>query len=77
MKVSILIATKNRVNELLVTLNQVNSFLAEGNVSCVIIDDGSTDGTFEKVKQQFPQIKIHRNEISKGYIIYPLEISFL
>lgn len=68
MKVSILIATKNRINDLLVTLNQVKPILAEDNVACVIIDDGSTDGTFERVKQQFPEISIHRNETSKGYI---------
>lgn len=66
-KISILISTKNRCEDLLFTLQQTQR-LWNDNVSCVVFDDGSTDGTFEKVKEQFPQLAIHRNEKSKGYI---------
>lgn len=65
---SILIATKNRKDDLAVTLNKINYLLETDDVECVIIDDGSTDGTFEKVKADFPGVKIYRNEISKGYL---------
>lgn len=64
---SILISTKNRSNDLLLTLQKIKYLLSE-KVRCVVYDDGSTDGTFEKVKTYFPEIEIKRNEISKGYI---------
>ncbi|WP_284651828.1 glycosyltransferase family 2 protein [Flavobacterium terrisoli] len=66
-KVSVLISTKNRCEDLLFSLGKVMPLLNE-NVSCLVFDDGSTDGTCEKVRQQFPQITLHRNETSKGYM---------
>ncbi|PBJ13844.1 glycosyltransferase family 2 protein [Flavobacterium sp. ACN6] len=65
---SILIATKNRKDDLILTLTQINSLLEKEDIECVVIDDGSTDGTFEKIKNLFPLIKIQRNEISRGYL---------
>lgn len=38
------------------------------DVDCTIFDDGSTDNTFNIVKDKFPNLDIQRNEISKGYI---------
>ncbi|WP_291122460.1 glycosyltransferase family 2 protein, partial [Flavobacterium sp. UBA6046] len=55
---SILITTKNRKNDLAFTLNKINYLLKDNNVECVVFDDGSTDGTFEYVKQNFPNIKL-------------------
>lgn len=66
-KIAILISTKNRCDDLLFTLAKIQ-YLWNDKVSCVVFDDGSTDGTFEKTKSQFPQITILRNETSKGYI---------
>ncbi len=60
------IATKNRRDELLLTLAKVASL--PGDVECVVIDDGSTDGTFEAIKTAFPKVSIRRNAIPKGYI---------
>ncbi len=37
-------------------------------VSCIICDDGSTDGTFEYIKEHHPNIHLIRNEKSKGLI---------
>ncbi|MDI5950691.1 glycosyltransferase family 2 protein [Flavobacterium yafengii] len=65
---SILITTKNRLTDLAFTLNKIKYFLTEDSVECVVFDDGSTDGTYEYVKENFPKVKLHRNAISKGYI---------
>lgn len=66
--ISILISTKNRKNDLALTLNKINYLLLDEKVEVVIFDDGSTDGTYEYVKAIFPQVKIERNTISKGYL---------
>lgn len=66
-KTTILISTKNRCDDLLFTLEKVKHLINE-QLTCVVFDDGSTDGTFEKVKSQFPQVLLNRNEVSKGYI---------
>lgn len=68
MKFSIQIATKNRVNDLLITLSQVNQFLVEDYIECLVIDDGSNDDTYSKVRELFPKIKVLRNNTSKGYL---------
>lgn len=65
---SILISTKNRLTDLTFTLNKIGCLLENNTVTCIVYDDGSTDGTFEYVKQNYPNITIERNEVSKGYI---------
>lgn len=65
---AILIATRNRKRDLLVTLDNIRSLLNRQDTECVVLDDGSTDGTFEVVRSQFPQVTLRRNERSKGYL---------
>jgi glycosyltransferase involved in cell wall biosynthesis len=65
---SILITTKNRLNDLAFTLNRIKHLLDRNDVEFVIFDDGSTDATSEYVKQNFPNIQLQRNTVSKGYI---------
>jgi glycosyltransferase involved in cell wall biosynthesis len=65
---SILITTKNRLKDLAFTLDKIQYLLDRNDVECVVFDDGSTDGTYEYVKQNFPSIKLQRNTVSKGYI---------
>ena len=67
-KISILISTKNRVNELLYTLNEIQFLIERDDVDCVVFDDGSTDNTSQTIKQEFPKIQLLRNETSKGYL---------
>ena len=67
MKFSILITTKNRKKDLEITLPSIIKLL-NNEVCCTIIDDGSTDGSYEFIKSKFPQINIIRNNSSKGYI---------
>jgi len=66
-KIAILISTKNRCEDLLLTLRKSKHLFSE-NVTWVVFDDGSTDGTFEKIRIHFPEVEIKRNETSKGYI---------
>lgn len=65
---SIHISTKNRINHLRITLSSCLEMIKKENVNCVVFDDGSTDGTFEFVKNSFPEVIVYRNEISKGYL---------
>ena len=67
-KFSILITTKNRLLELIETLNNIKNLLDRNDVSCLICDDGSDDGTFEYLKVNFPNIILFQNKKSKGLI---------
>jgi glycosyltransferase involved in cell wall biosynthesis len=66
-KISFLISTKNRCEDLLLTLGKVKGLLNQ-NVSCTVFDDGSTDGTSAKIKSNFPEVTLLQNQTSKGYI---------
>ncbi|MCF8321931.1 MAG: glycosyltransferase [Flavobacterium sp.] len=65
---SILITTKNRKSDLAFTLEKINYLIQKDTVECVVFDDGSTDGTYEYVNENFPKIQLQRNAVSKGYI---------
>jgi glycosyltransferase involved in cell wall biosynthesis len=65
---SILITTKNRINDLKFTLVKIQYLLHRNDVKCIICDDGSTDGTASFVKENYPQIHLIQNVRSKGLI---------
>jgi GT2 family glycosyltransferase len=65
---SILISTKNRCEDLTLTLHKLEHLLAREDVECRVYDDGSSDGTFEYVQNNYPKILLQRNELSKGYL---------
>ena len=58
--VSVVIPTHNRLKQLerLITSVEKNSF---PKIEIVIVDDASTDGTYEQIKMNFPNTKIIRN----------------
>jgi GT2 family glycosyltransferase len=65
---SILITTKNRKTDLVFTLNKIQYLLDRKDVVCIICDDGSNDGTAKYVNENYPQIQLIQNEVSKGLI---------
>lgn len=67
-KFAIHISTKNRVEDLTITLHKLQKVLLNNDVECVVFDDGSTDETQVMVSNNFPNITFLRNENSKGYI---------
>ena len=67
-KKSILITTKNRIADLKITLQHLTPLLAIETVECLVYDDASSDGTFDYVKANFPNIILFRNEKSLGLI---------
>lgn len=67
-KFSILITTKNRLEDLIFSLNKISHLIKEHDVECVIFDDGSMDGTSNYISQNYPEIILHTNKKSKGYL---------
>ncbi len=65
--VSIMITTRNRVSELVKTLESCRT-LTGIEKEILVVDDTSTDGTYEVVCQQFPEVAIVRNAVNKGSI---------
>jgi GT2 family glycosyltransferase len=65
--VTFMIATRNRVGELEKTLRAV---LAQDwtVLEILVVDDASTDGTFERVRLKFPQVHIVRTTHNQGSI---------
>lgn len=65
---TIVIVTKNRKQEL---RNAILSALQqEGHIEVLVIDDGSTDGTANMIREDFPSVRLERVERSQGYIVH-------
>ncbi len=67
-KFTILITTKNRLQDLIFTLAKIEALLKKEDVACIICDDGSDDGTTAYLQSNYPNIHLIRNEKSKGLI---------
>jgi glycosyltransferase involved in cell wall biosynthesis len=66
-RVTIMIATHNRVGELVKTLESCEA-LTGVSKEILVVDDSSTDGTSDVVRKSFPKVNLLRNEINKGSI---------
>ena len=64
---TVVITTKNRKNDLRKAMKSV--IIQDPPAEIIVIDDGSTDGTYEMVAHEFPEAKIHRYEKSLGLIV--------
>lgn len=63
---TVLITTKDRWNDL---ERAIASVLSQSvPVEFLVVDDGSSDGTSEMIREQFPEIKLLRNKQSMGII---------
>ena len=63
---TVVITTKNRVEDL---RQAVASALAQSvSPEVIVVDDGSTDGTSEAMSREFPEVRVHREDQSRGYI---------
>ncbi len=65
-RASVIISTKNRKEELRKTVASAISQSARPEV--LVFDDGSTDGTSNLIRSEFPGVKLHRFDTSEGYI---------
>jgi glycosyltransferase involved in cell wall biosynthesis len=65
--VTVVITTKNRKEDLCKCIT--SAFEQTAPLKVLVIDDGSTDGTFELVREKFPEVQIMRSEVSRGYIV--------
>ena len=65
---SILITTKNRLSDLVFTLEKIQNLLDREDVVCLICDDGSTDGTASYLQTHYPEIQLIQNAKSQGLI---------
>jgi glycosyltransferase involved in cell wall biosynthesis len=66
-RAAIVITTRNRRDELRRALT--SAVAQEGDIEVVVFDDGSDDGTGEMVREQFPGVRVHREERSVGLIV--------
>ncbi len=67
-KFTILITSKDRLEDLTFTLLKIHHLLQREDVACILCDDGSTDGTSDFIIANYPTILLIRNEKSKGLI---------
>ena len=67
-KFSILITTKNRLEDLQLTLQKIAHLLNREDVECAIYDDASTDTTSQFLQENYPTIQLYKNTKSKGLI---------
>jgi glycosyltransferase involved in cell wall biosynthesis len=63
---TVVITTKNRREDLLKAI--ASAVIQTTCPEVLVIDDGSTDGTFEAVAREFPSVRLHRSEQSLGLI---------
>lgn len=67
MEASIVITTKNRMDELRQALASCMTQIACCEV--IVVDDGSTDGSTDMVRSEFPGVRLIAHTDSAGYIV--------
>ena len=64
---TVLITTRNRRDDLRRAI--ASAVRQSERIEVLVIDDGSTDGTAEMVRAEFPGVRLLRHEDSRGYIV--------
>ncbi|GGF68814.1 glycosyltransferase family 2 protein [Wenyingzhuangia marina] len=65
---TIVIPTKNRLEELKITLLKLEYLIKSENIEIILVDDGSVDNTKEYITENYLNIRYYRNEKSKGIL---------
>jgi len=65
-KISLLIPTKNRLEQLKLTILNIQDLLNYEQIHCILCDDGSIDGTSEYILENYPAIEVIKNNYSRG-----------
>lgn len=74
-QITVLIATRNRIEDLKITLQKSAFLLQNKEVEFIICDDNSSDGTYQYIKANYPEIKLLKNKCQKG-IFYCRNLMF-
>ena len=69
LSVTVALVTRNRKTELRGALHSVLE--QDANPEIIVIDDASTDGTSEMLRQEFPSVTLQRNEQALGTTLRP------
>src|SRR5258706_8439031 len=64
---SIVIVTRNHRDK--IKLSVQSALSQSGDIEILVLDDASTDGTTEMLREAFPSLPIHRFEKQEGYIV--------
>ncbi|RXP52569.1 glycosyltransferase family 2 protein [Lutibacter sp. HS1-25] len=65
--ITLTIATKNKLDELKITLESLKEIILAKKVDCIICDDGSTDDSIiEYLRENYPMILVLKNRKSRG-----------
>ncbi|MCS3748875.1 glycosyltransferase involved in cell wall biosynthesis [Salinibacter ruber] len=64
---TVVITTKDRKDDLRRAVQSAVEQTAGPEI--LVVDDGSEDGTSEMIREEFPDVRVHRAEESAGYII--------
>ncbi|MGD0138244.1 MAG: glycosyltransferase, partial [Tepidisphaeraceae bacterium] len=64
---TVIITTKNRMDDLRKAV--ASALMQDGRPRVLVIDDGSTDGTSDMMRREFPEAQLERVEQSRGYIV--------
>lgn len=63
---SVVIITWNQYGVLSRCLSSLNEVMRRDDAEIIVVDNGSTDGTTEKLKKEFPGLKLIANDCNKG-----------
>jgi glycosyltransferase involved in cell wall biosynthesis len=65
-KITLVIATRNRIDELKITLSKISDVIERDDVELIVADDGSSDKTSSFIIENYPRIKLLTIPKSKG-----------
>ena len=69
MRLSVVVISWNEREELARCLEAVHTHPTEGGQEVIVVDNGSTDGTPELVRERFPSVQLVQNERNRGVTV--------